>query len=741
MRPITFIALLTAAAAALPAVGQAPVVAKPRSKADSFSRDLSQTRGFLLGRPVRPTPTPDGKAVLFLRGLARSPRLSLFEFNVATGKTRELLSPEKLLRGVAEKLSPEEKARRERMRLSAGGIAGYHLSPDGSLILVSLSGKLYTFTRTTGAVTELPTGPGALVDPKFSPDGKRISYVRGYDVYTLDLATHKEQAVTTGGTAEVSHGLAEFVAQEEMDRFSGYWWSPDSKYIAYEEADDRGVEIWYVADPARPGQRPEDQHYPRPGKANVKARLGVVPVSGGPTVWVDWDRQHFPYLGSVHWPEGGPLLLTVQTRDQTELLLLKADPETGKTFWLVRETDPTWVNLRQDVPRWLPDGSGFLWASERKGAWQLELYSPEGERRRILVPPVRGFQGLVTVDLKRGLFVYNASTDPTQSQLVWARLDTGTVVPLGTKGSGLYSATFSKDHSIYALSERPAQGMPRTTIHKSNGHLIGELPAVAAGPPFVPQVEFVKPKDGQGFFSAVIRPRRFDKTKRYPVLVDVYGGPHFKHVVASESRWLLDQWYADQGFIVAALDGRGTPDRGRDWERAIKYKFGSVPLDDQVKGLKELGARFPEMDLARVGITGWSFGGYMSALAVMRRPDIFKAAVAGAPVVDWHDYDTHYTERYLGIPHKDEPAYKEGSLLTYAGGLRRPLLLLHGTADDNVYFRNSLRLVDFLFRAGKDVEILPLSSLTHMVPDPLVTQRLHSRIVQFFHRHLGRATE
>jgi dipeptidyl-peptidase-4 len=744
MRRFILSMLLVVFGGALSAHGQA--------ETGSFARDLAETRGFLLGRPVRPAITPDGKAVLFLRGQARSSRLSLFEFDVATGKTRELLTPEKLLRGAAEKLSPEEKARRERMRLSAGGFASYHLSPDGSLILLSLSGKLYTFARTRGAITELPTGPGALIDPKFSPDGKRISYVRGHDVYMLDLAAGKEQAVTTGGTALVSHGLAEFVAQEEMDRFTGYWWSPDSKYVAYEEADARDVEIWYVADPARPGQRPEDQRYPRPGKANVKVRLGVVPVppssllrgKGGekeksePTVWIEWDRQRYPYLGSVHWPKGGPLLLTVQTRDQTELLLLKADPTTGKTSVLVKETDPAWVTLRQDVPYWLSDGSGFLWASERNGDWQLERRSPEGQLQQVLVPPGRGFQGLVTADPKRGELVYGASTDPTQSQLVWAQLDTGAVLPRRSKGPGLYSAVFSRNHSIYAVTARPETGMPVTTVHKSDGSLVGELPSVAEGPPFTPQVEYVKPEGGKGFYAAVIRPRRFDKKKRYPVLVDVYGGPHFKHVVASESRWLLDQFYADQGFIVVALDGRGTPGRGRDWERAIKYKFGSVPLDDQVKGLKELGARFPEMDLKRVGINGWSFGGYVSALAVMKRPDVFKAAVAGAPVVDWHDYDTTYTERYLGIPPKDEPAYKEGSLLTYAGGLRRPLLVLHGTADDNVYFRHSLRLVDFLFRAGKEVQILPLSSLTHMVPDPVVSQRLHDLIVRFFHRHLGR---
>jgi dipeptidyl-peptidase-4 len=277
-------------------------------------------------------------------------------------------------------------------------------------------------------------------------------------------------------------------------------------------------------------------------------------------------------------------------------------------------------------------------------------------------------------------------------------------------------------------------------VFKKGGKLIGELPSVAENPERRPAVDLVQVGTKERkFHAAVIFPRDYDAKKKYPVIVDVYGGPHHIHVMATQTRWLLDQWYADQGFIVVAIDGRGTPGRGADWERAIYQKFGSVPLDDQVAGLKALGEKYPMMDLKRVGIDGWSFGGYMSALAVMRRPDVFHAGVAGAPVCDWYDYDTHYTERYLGVP-KDEKdsAYKEGSILSYAKDLKRPLMILHGTADDNVYFRHSLKMVDSLFRAGKDFEMVPLSGLTHMVPDPLVMERLHGRIALFFQKHLGR---
>jgi dipeptidyl-peptidase-4 len=275
------------------------------------------------------------------------------------------------------------------------------------------------------------------------------------------------------------------------------------------------------------------------------------------------------------------------------------------------------------------------------------------------------------------------------------------------------------------------------TVHQADGTLLGELPSVAEPAPVVPRTELLKIGEGEGFYASLVRPQHFERRKRYPVLVHVYGGPHGKMVTASLSAHLLRQWLADQGFIVVALDGRGTPGRGRAWERAIYGRFGSVPLEDQVAGLRALGQRYRELDLRRVGIYGWSFGGYLAALAVLRRPDVFHAAVAGAPVVDWLDYDTHYTERYLGMPDTNPAAYAEGSLLTYAPDLRRPLLLVHGTADDNVYFRHTLRLADALFRAGKEFELLPLSGSTHLTPDPVVMERLYTRIATFFQRHLG----
>jgi dipeptidyl-peptidase-4 len=279
--------------------------------------------------------------------------------------------------------------------------------------------------------------------------------------------------------------------------------------------------------------------------------------------------------------------------------------------------------------------------------------------------------------------------------------------------------------------------MPASSVHRGDGSKVGELPSVAESPPFTVKQEILKVGKDPEFYATVIRPRKFDPGRRYPVVLHVYGGPGHQEVLALMQRRLIDQWLADQGFIVAAIDNRGTPGRGRDWERAVYKKFGSVPLDDQVAGVKALCAKFPEMDPERVGVYGWSFGGYMAALSVLRRPDVFRAGVAGAPVTDWLDYDTHYTERYLGVPEKDDPAYGSSSLLGYAKDLKRPLLLVHGTADDNVYFRHTLRLADALFREGKEFDVLPLSGLTHLVPDPVVMRSLYGRFAGFFRKHLG----
>lgn len=743
MRNLILILTLTLAVFAVPAFAEGP--AKDAPVNTEYLRQHAATRGFLLGRPVKPKFTPDNKFVLFLRSEARVPRMRLYEFDVATGKTRELLTPEQVLKGAEENLSPEEKARRERQRVTVGGFSDYQLSKDGSFILLPLSGKLYVQDRAKGTVRELATGAGPLLDPKLSPDGKFVAYVRNNDVHVYDLAANTWKQVTIGGTEKKPHGLAEFVAQEEMGRSSGYWWSPDGQYLAFQETDNEGVEIWYVADPSHPERAPAAQYYPRPGKANAKVRLGIVPAAGGEIKWVKWDEKEYEYLASVKWAQDGPLAITLQDRKQQQLTVWTVETPSGKLDkkLYTNEQRRTWQEIDQHVPIFLPDGSCYS-ATEKIGLIPCKEMNIPHLDGMLLANPLR-YRGLLSVDskTKQAYFLGNYLKQPGEIHIFRMTLppDDGTLRGQGkgdpdepkriTKEPGQYGATFSRDHSLYVLTATTPGSLPRSTVHKIDGTVIGELPSVAEEPPFKPGVEFVD-------HAAIVRPRNFDLKKKYPVIVDVYGGPKHQHVVAAMRNWLLPQWLADQGFIVVAIENRGTPGVRDEWEEAIYQKFGSVPLDDQVAGLKAIGAKYPELDLDRVGIVGWSFGGYMSALAVLKRPDVFKAAVAGAPVTDWEDYDTHYTERYLGLLPESKKAYEDASLLPLAPKLERPLLLVHGTADDNVYFRHTLRLTDALFRAGKDFEVLPLPSLTHMVPDPIVTERLWTRQVAFFHKHLGK---
>ena len=687
--------------------------------------------------PSRATFTPDSKTVLFLRSGPRSPKLDLYAFDITSKQTRVLLTPETLLKGTEEELSPEEKARRERMRVTSRGFTDFQLSKDGTRILLSLSGKLYVFDRGSGQVQEIKTSAGTIVDHKFSPDGKYVSYVLDYDVYAYNLQEARELRVTQGGTEDVSHGIAEFVAQEEMNRFSGYWWAPDSQRIVFQESDAREVETWHVADPAKPENAPYPTRYPRPGKANVKVRLGITPIITNQIIWFEWDRERYPYLAQVSWSTNGPLTISVQTRDQKELLLLEANPDTGSTTRLLTERDSSWVNLRHDIPKWLPQDRGFIWASERSGDWQIEWRNRDGNLKQVLSAANLRLREIGSVNESNLLFT--GAPDPTQAKLYKVPLKGGTALEL-TPQHGWHGARFEKSESLMMDTLATLTAMPRTTLYHSGGSLIAELPSVAERPPFIPRVEILQVGERKQY-AGIVRPQKFNERKRYPVIVHVYAGPlpagSGGSVAATMPGWLLPQWFADQGFIVVAIDGRGIPGRGREWERAIYKDFATVTLGDQVAGLKALGRKYREIDLDRTGIYGWSFGGYMSALAVLREPKVFKAGIAGAPVTDWLDYDTHYTERYLGIPPTDAAAYERSSLLPLAKGLQRPLLLIHGTSDDNVYFRHTLKLANGLFRAGKEFELLPLSGFTHMVPDPVVNEQLYSRMVRFFKKHLG----
>ncbi len=744
-------------------------------------RDLAETRNYTLGRPVAPRITPDGKHAIFLRSGPRDPTLKLYELDLASQQERELLTPAQLLGSADEKLSAEEKARRERARQSLKGFTAFQLSSDGTRLLVTLSGKLYVVARADLKVSELP-GSG-WIDPRFSPDGNFVA-VAGSDreLHVIDLggtgvppvsqanhgqdarATATARAITSGATETLSHGTAEFVAQEEMSRNRGYWWSPDSQSLLVQETDESQVEVRYVADALHPEVPPTKFFYPRAGTPNAVVRLMFVPRIGGKTIPVPWDHAAFPYLAHVTWQPNAPPCILVQNRTQTEQLLLAIDPATGATRELLREKDAAWLNLddnaagstgSQRPPFWFKDGSHFVWTGESGSAWQVQLREASGKFVRTLTPGYERiffekpsgwdhssavfwfYRGLIGLDEKAGTLLVRGGRDSRETH-VWAYPLSGEGNPRQLSvGQGLHNATlFTESRFLIRTTDLFDGALRSEVVSLATGQVVATLPAVAEPLLKLPQTELTRLGNWlEGLDAAITRPRTFTAGKKYPVILSVYAGPTSKMVTATIRAFLPDQWMADQGYIVVRIDGRGTPGRGRDWERAIKGNFIDIALSDQIAGLQALAAQFPELDLTRVGVSGWSFGGYFAAMAAIRRPDIFRCAVVGAPVITWENYDTHYTERYLGLPHDNPEAYRVSNVTTYAAQASRPLLLIHGLTDDNVYFQHTLQLADALYMAGKPYELLPMLG-THMVSDPLVRLRQQTRIMDFLNREL-----
>ncbi len=725
--------LLTALAALLVACGGPPshsdTMPRPTPLADpAFLEQYARTGGFRLGQPSAIRITPDGSEVLFLRSGPRDPSRDLYAFDLESGQERVVLTAEQVLGGAAEELSPEERALRERLRLHARGITSYRLSHDGARILVPLSGRLFLVERATGQVVELPSEGGYANDPRFSPDGSKIACVREGDLYVIDIASRTQRRVTHRETPTVTNGLAEFAAQEEMSRYRGFWWSPDSTQLLYQRTDLAELPVWYASNPIEPSDPPRGARYPRAGGPNADVRLGLLAVDSGETRWVRWDRNALPYLATVHWSEGAPLLV-VQSRRQDRAVVLEVDVSSAKTRTLHEETDEAWLNLDQSVPRRL--GERWLWSTERGGAWQIELREDDGARA--LTEPSLGYRELLHVEQSGAAIWVRASSDATEAH-VW-RVPFEGPPQKRSEGAGQHDAIFGERDDVWVHVSHTIDHGPRWEVRRGDA-VVGELRSVAERPPFVPNVEHLQ-VGSRGYNAVVVRPRNFEPGRRYPVLLSVYAGPGHTRVRKGRLLQLREQWQADHGYIVVSLDGRGTPGRGRAWERAIRGNLIDIPLADQIEGLQALGERFDEMDLDRVGVYGWSFGGYFSAMAVMRRPDIFAVAVAGAPVCAWEDYDTHYTERFLDRPQANPEGYRASNVLTYAANLSRPLMIIHGTSDDNVYFVHALKMHDALMRAGKDHELVVLAGSTHMVADAAVARALEGRIMRFLSRGLS----
>jgi dipeptidyl-peptidase-4 len=694
---------------------------------DKLLADAAATFNWRLGIPAPLAITPDG-AVLFRRTPGRDFASDLYELS-STGQLRTLASAAELLGAAEEQLSDAEKARRERTRTATRGVVDIDVSEDGKTVMVPLGGKFFLIERATGKRSVLdPAGPA--YDPHLSPDGTTVAFVRDGDVWIA--APGRAPRQLTRHPEGFEYGVADFAAQEELGRTRGFWWAPDSKHIVVQRSDLRKIETLFVADARHNDRPPVPFRYPRAGTPNAIVDLGIVDIrSPGELRWLTWDRAKYEYLVSVSWKPSSPLTALVIDRDQVDVAVLTFDPRTGASKAVLTEHDDAWLNVDVGAPRWLEDGSGFLWMTEASGQWQLQLHAPDGKLVRTLTTPEIGLRDLAGVD--DGAAIVVASSNPLRQDVWRIPLDGGAPVRLSS-GDGVASAAIAKHGTVVVHTALAAGGRQIAAIGKDGRH---ELPSAAEQPALVPTTA-LETVDiaGRTHHVAITRPRLFDKTRRYPVLLKVYGGPHAVTVQDARNDYVMDQWYADAGFIVVRSDGRGTPHRGRAWERAILKDLISIPLDDQIAALQAVGARHPELDMTRVGVFGWSFGGYFSALAVLLRPDIFKAGIAGAPVTDWTLYDTAYTERYMKTPQANPEGYKSTSALTHAGKLERPLLIIHGITDDNVHFAHTLALVEALYVAGKRAEVITLSA-THMVPDPKLNLAREQVQVDFFRDHLG----
>nr|HEX4313993.1 DPP IV N-terminal domain-containing protein [Kofleriaceae bacterium] len=687
--------------------------------------DAAATFNFRLGQPAPLRITRDG-AVLFRRTPPREFVADLYELDPATGAVKTLATARELLgaQADAEQLTDAEKARRERTRTVTRGIVDIDVSRDGRVVLVPLDNKLFLIDRTTGARTTIDPG-GEASDPRLSPDGTRVAFVRDGDLWLVAPGTPAKRL--TQHPEGFQYATAEFVAQEELHRTRGYWWSPDGKQLAFQRSDLRPVDTIYVADARHNDKPPVPFKYPRAGTANAVVDLGMISADGGAPTWLPWDSK-YSYLVAIEWPDNAPLTALVSNREQTDCAVLALD----RTAWrpLLTEHDDAWLNYDADAPRWLDDGSGWLWATEQHGdAWTLELRDKTGALVRTLTTPEFGLRSIAGVDATSAIVV--ASADPTRADLWRVPLAGGAPQRL-TDNDGV-SGGFAK-HGVVVVSDASQTG-PRTFAIAAGGHR-AELPSVADRPHLVPTTVLEQVQiGGRTHHVAITRPRAFDPQRRYPVLLKVYAGPHAQMVTVARDGYVMDQWYADAGFIVVRADGRGTPNRGRAWERAVLGDLITVPLADQVDALHAVAARHHELDLSRVGVFGWSFGGYFSAMAVLLRPDVFHAAVAGAPVTDWALYDSAYTERYMRTPQTNADGYSRTSAVAHASQLTRPLLIVHGITDDNVHFAHTLALVEALYVAGKRAEVITLSA-THMVPDPKLNLAREQVQIDFFREKL-----
>ena len=688
--------------------------------------------------PGDPVWAPDGKTFVFEQGN----RLKLYD--IAAKKARDVVDLA-ALDAVAMDSPGPERFDWENRRVRE---ARFQWDPAGREVLYDSGGDLFLIDVRTAKWRQVTRTPVAERDPKFSPDGKSISFRRDWDLYVLNIASGAESRLTANGSDTLRNGGLDWVYPEELDLGTAYWWSPDSSALAYLQFD-VSKEPLYPHEDLRGRQAIfEPQRYPQAGANNPEAHLGVVSANGGTTKWIEvGDTVNAYLIARAGWAADSRHVYVVRTnRVQNELEFLLFDAGAGTSRTLYRETDPFWINVEGD-PVFLKDGRRFLWTSERDGFRHLYLYSLDGGEPRQLTRGAWEVTDVYGVNENTGR-VYFRSTEanPLERQLYSVDLDgTGkrrltqgagthriSIAPMsGPPGSGVYLDIFSNLTSPPEATLRTVEGDALAVYRPSDRRALDEFDLRPT------EIVGFKGKSGTTFYATLIRPAGFDPAKKYPALVNVYGGPHAQAVRNAWPGLGIDQVYAQKGYVVWQMDNRGTAGRGHAFETPVFRNLGAVELADQREGIEHLIA-MGFVDAARIGVTGWSYGGFMTIGMLLHAGDLFRAGFAGAPVTNWLNYDTIYTERYMGLPKDNGTAYAATSLPPKAANLRGRLMIAHNLEDDNVLFQNTLQMISALEGAGKQFELALYPQKTHGVGGADARQ-MEAATLDFFERSLAPA--
>ncbi len=694
----------------------------------------------------RATFSPDGRLVTLLRGSeTEASKLDLWAYDVESGEANVLVRADDVT-GADTELSEEEKNRRERQRIYDTGIIDYAWDRQGKQLLFPIGGDVYLYTLADQQAKNVTETDAFETDAKISPRGQFLSYVRDDELIVYDIGSDRERQVTNGADGSIRNAVAEFVAQEELDRDTGYWWSPDEEYIAHTQIDESPVAIAERLDFSADGTKTIRQRYPFAGTDNVRIRLGITTPRGGRTIWAELGSDANIYLADAVWARNGSTLYVLRlSRDQQTLDVLAVNPETGQSRIILTETSETWVNLRGGL-RPLPDGH-FLWESERSGFNHLYLYAADGRLIRQLTEGDWPVSQVECVNIATNTIYFAGwRTSALEQHVFKLNTETGEINQL-TETPGWHSAGFdgkcARFLHRYSSDVQPPQVSLETVEDGFSFWLVENQ--LDDTHPYTPYKDShlawtygtLTAEDGQELDYRVLWPEGHtpDTASPAPAIQLVYGGPHVQQV-ANRWRSLYPQYLADQGYVVFQLDNRGAWNRGKAFEDVIYQQMGQPEVTDQALGTKWLASQ-PGVDGDRIGVQGWSYGGYMTLMMLGQQPDLYAAGVAGAPVTDWRTYDTAYTERYMGDPREGSAAYDAASVLTYARGIKDDaLLLIHGMADDNVIFQNSIDLMAALQTAGTDFELMTYPGEKHGFRQR--KNRIHytTKAVEFFNTRL-----